>query len=126
MTSQNVSDNHSRPQVQVQLQVLSVIRRKSPALPTTRYTYNDKGESEPTMTIGAEWEEVEFTTIREEKPTIQISNVIGSIFLPGNVTKLFLNDPDLFGTYKAGDIINFTPIPRDTQPPPENNQSNND
>ena len=107
MTLQNNSDSHSRPQVQ--LQILNVIKRNSPALPTTRYTYNDKREMDPKITIGAEWEEIEFTTIQEDRPTIQISNIVGSVFLVGNTGKLIINNPDLFGTYKAGDIINFMP-----------------
>jgi len=115
MTLQNNNDSHSRPQVQ--LQILNVIKRNSPTLPTTRYIYNDKGESDPKVSIGAEWEEIEFTTVQEDKPTIQISNIIASVFLVGNIGKLIINNPDLFGTYKTGDIINFSPLS------PENRQS---
>lgn len=79
-------------------------------LPTTRYNYNDKGEMDSKLAIGAEWEEVEFGTISEEKPIIQISNIVGSVYLIGGTGKLLINNPDLFGTYKAGDIINFMPI----------------
>jgi hypothetical protein len=100
----------------IQFQILSVIKRSSPTLPTTRYTYNDKGETDPKVTIGAEWEEIEFTTLQEDKPVIQISNIVGSVFLVGNTGRIILNNPGLFGTYKAGDIINFSPVP------PENHQ----
>jgi len=127
MTPQNDSDSRSRPQVK--LQVLSVVRKTSPGLPTTRYTYNDKGEPEPKMTVGAEWEEIEFAIIQEEKPTIQISNIIGSVFLGGNIGKLFINNPDLFGTYKAGDTISFMPItilPNNTEIPEKEPETKRD
>ena len=100
MTLQNNNDSHSRPQVQ--LQILNVIKRNSPTLPTTRYIYNDKGESDPKVSIGAEWEEIEFTTVQEDKPTIQISNIIASVFLVGNIGKLIITILTFLGPIKQG------------------------
>jgi hypothetical protein len=87
--------------------VISVARRISSAFRTIRYKYegeNCKGEH----IAEAEWEEVEFTTEYEEKPVIQVANVSGNASL-GGTCKLVINNPDLFGTYKVGDIIEFTP-----------------
>lgn len=107
----------------IKFQILNVIRRKSAVIPTTRYKYGEKGEIEPTVSVGAEWEEIEFTVVLDKKPTIQISNVMGSVFLAGHTGKLILNDPDLFGTFKSGDVIDFMPaVIRDTERPPENHQ----
>lgn len=106
----------------IQLQVINVTKRNSGMVSTTRYTY-EKDERKSKQTPGAEWEEIEFSLLQEEKPTIQISNVVGAALLVNNIGKLIINDPDLFGTYKVGDIINFIPsgniqpTPRDTEAP---------
>lgn len=92
--------------------ITSIARRSSSEVGTIRYSYTEKdGEEtqEPTRTAGAEWEEVEFSVEREEKPTIQIANVVGNALLTGN-PKLIVNNPELFGTYKVGDVIEFMPI----------------
>lgn len=93
----------------IQLQIINVTKRSSGMVSTTRYTYEETGGRKSKQTPGAEWEEIEFALVQEEKPTIQISNVVGSALLVNNVAKLVVNDPDLFGKYKVGDIIDFIP-----------------
>ena len=121
------SDSHSRPPVQ--LQIINVTKRSSGMVSTTRYTYEENEGRKSKQSPGAEWEEIEFALVQEEKPTIQISNVVGSALLVNNVAKLIINDPDLFGKYKVGDIIDFTPsgniqpTPRDMETPNQLNGS---
>ncbi|VVB55262.1 Uncharacterised protein [uncultured archaeon] len=79
-----------------------------------RYTYPEGGERKSVTVQNSEWEEVEFRTELEEKPVIQIGNVAADCILIGEPIKLIINNPDLFGTYKTGDIIDFTPLPRTT------------
>jgi hypothetical protein len=104
--------------ITVCFRVTAVARRTSSEVNTIYYTYESKKESEniegeliavPKRKDGAEWEEVEFSTIREEKPTVQVANIAGNVFLPSSPVKLIINNPDLFGTYKVGDIIDFMP-----------------
>ncbi len=93
----------------IRFRVTSVTRRSSSEVDTVHYTYeNDNRKG--TRVKGAEWEEVEFTAEIEEQPTIQIANVAGKCILIGN-PKLLINDPDLFGTYKINDIVEFMPTP---------------
>lgn len=92
----------------IRFRITSVTKRSSAEVDTTHYTYeNDSRKGDRTR--GAEWEEIEFTTEMEEQPTIQIANIIGRAVLFGQ-SKLIINDPALFGTYKVDDIINFIPI----------------
>jgi len=94
----------------IRLTVIAVARRASSEVGTVRYIYKEgKEEPETERTSGAEWEEVEFSVEREEKPTIQIANVVGNALLVGN-PKLIVNNPELFGTYKVGDVIEFIPL----------------
>jgi hypothetical protein len=71
-------------------------------------TWKD-GKSKADQIQGAEWEEVEFTTVYEEEPTLQVANVQGDVFLPQGPIKLLVNNPALFGTFKVGDVIDFMP-----------------
>ncbi len=100
------SDSHSKPQVK--LQVVAINRRNSSLVATTHYTYEGE-ERKSKQTPGAEWEEVEFSVLQDEKPTIQIANITGSAFFVNNVVKLIINDSNLFGTYKVGDTIDLIP-----------------
>lgn len=92
----------------IHFRVTSISRRQSSEVNTSHYTY-EKDECKTQRTSGAEWEEVEFTTVDEEKPVIQVANVRGDAFLPSAPHKLIINNPKLFGTYKVGDIIEFMP-----------------
>lgn len=91
----------------IRLHITSVMRKSSAEVNTVHYTYKDDTRI-PTKTSGAEWEEIEFATEYEEKPSVQVANVAGSVVLIGQA-KLIINDPKLFGTYKVGDIIEFVP-----------------
>jgi len=94
----------------IKFRVTSVMRKSSTQVDTVHYTYDAKGERDKGVrTNGAQWEEIEFGAVIEEHPTIQISNVAGSVILVGK-PKIIINDPSLFGTYETGDIIEFIPI----------------
>ena len=93
----------------IQLQVTSVARRTSSAVATIHYSYEEGKDRGAERQQGAEWEEIEFEALQEEKPTIAIGNIAGNIYI-GGYSKLILNNPILFGTFKVGDIINFMPI----------------
>jgi hypothetical protein len=96
----------------IRFTVTGVARRTSSAFRTVRYRY--EGEECKSETInGAEWEEVEFATEYEEKCSIQVANVSGNAVLLGS-PKLVINNPDLFGTYKVGDVIEFMPMKEKT------------
>lgn len=99
----------------IQLRVVTVTKKTSSEVSTIRFTY-EKSEKDPerverklSRTEGAEWEEVEFTVENEEQPTIQIANVVGNALLVGQ-PKLIVNNPDLFGMYKVGDVIEIIPM----------------
>lgn len=94
----------------IRFRVAGVARRSSSEVNTVRITYDEKGEGKPTRKAGAEWEEVEFTTVDEDKPVIQVANIQGNVYLPGAPIKLIINNPDLFGIYKIGDVIDFMPV----------------
>ena len=95
----------------IRFKVTLVTKRSSSEIDTTHYTYTND-ERKGVRSKGAEWEEIEFTSEAEDQPTIAVANITGSFALFGN-PKLVLNDPKLFGTYKIGDIIDFT----STKPP---------
>jgi len=99
-----MSDNRT-----IRFHVVTVTKKSSAEVSTIHYTYGEKEERKNSRTEGAEWEEIEFTVETEEKPVIQIANVVGNALLVGQ-PKLIVNNPDLFGIYKIGDIIEFMPI----------------
>jgi len=87
--------------------VISVTKKSSAEVWTTRFTY-DNDERKGTRTTGAEWEVIEFEVLAEDQPTIGVANITGNAFLTDS-PKLIVNNPDLFGIYKVGDIIEFMP-----------------
>lgn len=102
----------------IRLRVVTVTKKASGEVSTIHFTYEKSGkdpedpekvERKASRTEGAEWEEVEFTVENEEQPTIQIANVVGNALLVGQ-PKLIVNNPDLFGMYKVGDIIEFMAV----------------
>lgn len=93
----------------IQLKIVSVARRASSQVGTNRYTYPEGSPRVSQRFHGAEWEEVEFQLVEEEKPPIGVANIDGSAYLVGNAARLLLNDPALFGSFKIGDVINFVP-----------------
>jgi hypothetical protein len=95
----------------IQFRVTATARRTSSEVNTIRYIWKDgMGEAESKQIKGVEWEEIEFTTIEEEQPVIQVANVKGNAYLPNSPIKLVINNPELFGIYKVGDIIDFMPL----------------
>lgn len=93
----------------IQLKITGVARRASSQVGTSRYTYPEGSPRVSQRFHGAEWEEVEFQLVEEEKPPIGVANIDGSAYLVGNVGKILLNLPELFGSFKIGDVINFVP-----------------
>lgn len=100
----------------IQFRIVSVALRQSSEVNTIRYTYGpstipeDHGEETQTSkSAGAVWEEVEFAIVEQEKPSIQVANVSGDGYLVSSPVKILINNPDLFGKYKVGDIIDFMP-----------------
>lgn len=93
----------------IQLKITGVARRASSQVGTKRYTYPPDKQRVSQQFHGAEWEEVEFQLVEEEHPPIGVANIDGSAFLVGNVAKILLNNPELFDTFKIGDVINFVP-----------------
>jgi hypothetical protein len=100
----------------IQFRIISVSKRESSEMYTTHYTYKEDGETVRTKTAGAVWEEIEFAIVYEEKPTIQLANVAGDGYLVGSTARLLINNPELFGKYKVGDIIDFIPKEIDDTP----------
>lgn len=95
----------------IQLKITGVSRRASSQVGTKRYTYPED-PTKPRVSQqfnGAEWEEVEFQLVEENEPPIGVANIDGSAYLVGNVGRILLNLPELFGMFKIGDIINFIP-----------------
>jgi hypothetical protein len=92
----------------IQFRVITVTRKASAEVSTVHYTYEGE-ERKSSRTEGAEWEEIEFVVENEEQPTIQIANIAGNALLIGQ-PKLIVNNPELFGLYKVGDIIEFIPV----------------
>ena len=90
----------------IQFRITSVERKSSSEVWTTHFTY-ENDERKGNRTAGAEWETIEFQPVIEDQPTIGVANITGSVFL--QPTKLIINDPTLFGTYKVGDVIDFEP-----------------
>jgi hypothetical protein len=99
----------------IQLKITGVSRRASSQVGTRRYTYNADKPRTAQQFHGAEWEEVEFQLVEEAEPPIGVANIDGSAYLVGNVAKILLNDPALFGAFKIGDVINFIPVTEDIQ-----------
>jgi hypothetical protein len=93
----------------IQFRVTSVARRASGAVPTIHYTYYPDKDRTKQQSQGAEWEEVEFIVLEEDKPTIQVANIAGAGFIIGQPCKLVINEPKLFGMYQVGDVIDFVP-----------------
>jgi hypothetical protein len=99
----------------IQLKITGVARRASSQVGTNRYSYPE-GKTRVTERFqGAEWEELEFQLVEETNPPIGVANIDGSGFLVGNVAKILLNAPELFGSFKVGDIINFIQAPQEIQ-----------
>lgn len=99
----------------IQLKITGVSRRASSQVGTNRYSYPE-GKTRVTERFqGAEWEEVEFQLVEEVNPPIGVANIDGSGFLVGNVAKILLNAPELFGSFKVGDVINFIQAPQEIQ-----------
>jgi len=96
----------------IKLLVAFVSRKTSSINRTVRYTWKD-GKcigNEPSQ--GAEWEIVELMNLEEPEPPIQVANVTGSAVLLGNIEhKIMINDPALFGMFKAGDIVELRVVP---------------
>jgi hypothetical protein len=95
----------------IQLKITGVARRASAQVGTRRYTYPED-HTQPRVAKqfnGAEWEEIEFQLVEEVEPPIGVANIDGSAYLVGNIGRILLNLPELFGTFKIGDVINFTP-----------------
>jgi len=99
----------------IQLKITGVSRRASSQVGTKRYTYNADKPRTAQQFHGAEWEEVEFQLVEEDEPPIGVANVDGSAYLVGNVAKILLNNPALFGAFKIGDVVNFVPAVHDIQ-----------
>src|SRR6266850_6896518 len=99
----------------IQLKITGIARRSSSEVGTVRFTYPEGKERTQERFHGAEWEEVEFQLVEEDKPTVRVANIEGSGYLVGNVAKILLNAPEMFGSFKVGDIINFVPAPREIQ-----------
>lgn len=87
----------------ITIKVQTVSRRTSCTTRTVRHTY-ENGCVVNAPSPGGEWETVDFMNIEEEKPTITVANVQGRIILSSGMT-LTINDPLLFETFKAGDIV---------------------
>ena len=101
----------------IQLKIIGVSRRTSSEVGTRRFTYpEDRTQPRVVQQFhGAEWEEVEFQLLEEKEPTVSVANIEGSGYLIGNSARILLNDPQLFGTFKVGDIVDFVPNPREVQ-----------
>jgi hypothetical protein len=93
----------------IQIKITGVARRASSQVGTRRYTYPADKPRVAEQFNGAEWEEVEFQLVEEEQPPMGVANIDGSAYLVGNIARILLNHPALFGTFKIGDIINFVP-----------------
>jgi len=93
----------------IQLKITGVARRASSQVGTKRYTYPPDKQRVSQQFNGAEWEEVEFQLVEEDQPPIGVANIDGSAYLVGNVARILLNNPELFGSFKIGDVINFVP-----------------
>ena len=92
----------------ITFRVLSGTRRSASSVNTLHFRYIGD-DRQVSRVAGAEWEEVEFATEDEEKPVIQVANVVGNAFLMGQ-PRLILNNPELFGTFAVGDRIPFAPL----------------
>jgi hypothetical protein len=92
----------------IQFRIVSVALRQSSEVNTVRYTYTGD-ETQTSKSIGAVWEEVEFAIVEQDKPSIQVANVSGDGYLVSSPAKVLINNPDLFGKFKVGDVIDFIP-----------------
>lgn len=101
----------------IQLKITGVSRRSSSEVNTVRFTYPEGKERTHERFNGAVWEEVEFQLVEEDKPLYRVANIEGSGYLVGNVARILINDPALFGTFKVGDIIDFIPKVIVAEPP---------
>jgi hypothetical protein len=94
----------------IYLQVLSVSRHNSSQYRTAVIRWEGEKSDKETKQ-GAEWEEIELRILQEEKPTIEVANIIGNAFIAGSTMKLIINNPALFGTLKVNDIVPLVSIP---------------
>lgn len=92
----------------IQLQVVSVSHHNSSKEQTVTITYNASKTPTENAKAGAEWEDVVFAQVYKETPRIRVSNYVGgdSLLTSGTLT-VIIQYPDLFGSYKVGDIIQF-------------------
>jgi hypothetical protein len=90
----------------IMFKITQVSRHKSSETRTKHFEYDKDGTRKERAVQGAEWEEVEFIVNVEDNPVIGISNVEGDGYLRDSV-KMFINNPELFGTFKVGDLIPF-------------------
>ena len=93
----------------IKIQVTSVKRTVSSIQRTNRLTWNKtENKYDVEYSIGAEYESVQFMNIEPKNGEnyMQVANVSGNVAFTGiDNTSLMLNDPALFGTFKAGDIV---------------------
>lgn len=93
----------------IKIQVTSVKRTVSSIQRTARLTWNrTENRYDAEHSIGAEYESVQFMNIepKDGENCMQVANVRGNVaFIGIDNTSLMLNDPALFGTFKAGDIV---------------------
>lgn len=90
----------------IRLQVITVSRHRSGIYDTTIIKWEGE-QCTKERKAGAEWEEVELRVELQEKPTIEVANVQGDVFIanPGGTLKLIINNPILFGCLCVNDII---------------------
>ena len=93
----------------IKIQVTAVKRTVSSIQRTSRMTWNETGKRyDAEHSLGAEYESVQFMNIEPKNGEnyMQVANVSGNVAFTGiDNTSLMLNDPALFGTFKAGDIV---------------------
>lgn len=89
----------------IRLQVTIVSRKTSAINRTVRMTWENGKCTGNEQSYGAEWETVEFRNFEDLEPSITVANVQGGAVFLGDGINLMINDPTLFGTFKAGDVI---------------------
>lgn len=104
----------------IKIQVTAVKRTVSSIQRTVRLTWDEtENRYNVVQSLGAEYESVQFMNIEPKNGEnyMQVANVSGNVAFTGiDNTSLMLNDPALFGTFKAGDIVELRVVT------PENGQ----
>lgn len=102
----------------IEFKVVSVARHLSSEVDTSYLDWKDNDVARKKK-IGGEWEEITLKLPIENKPTLQVGNIIGNVAIEGaeNYIKLRLHDPKLFGTFKVGDTASLLvlTIPQNTE-----------